>query len=461
MSKINAIQKAIKELEGGKYQKLVDAYLLKKYGLENINALGIQEGTDKPTKGTPDSYVVNEDGTYTLIMHGTVEANAYRKIESDILSCFDRNKVKFDKSKIKKIICTFTSTNLKVEQLDALSHLIDGVEIQLIGLSTISHDLFLKFPFLAAEYLNIPIDTQQIYLQDEFIELYDRNGMNAPLDMPFIAREEEKEELLSAIYNDKAVLLTGASGIGKTRLALEVCGELEAKGWTVLCIKNNGQPLVDDIKYYISEPKKYLLFIDDANQTTSLDYILTFITELSEDYDVRAVLSVRDYAKARVEQIANKYVQAKEVKIFALKNDDIKSILEKNLGILNSKYIKQIIAIAKGNARLAVLAGKIAKEKGYLAIRNAVDIFWHYYGDIFRKNELNSILLKSLFVITLFNTVKIEEISNIEQLLNVLGITQEDFKKACYDLNNRELVDLYQEKIVKISDQSLGNYRTS
>ncbi len=57
MSIINTVESAIVSLDGGKYQKLMDAYLMRKYQFSNIHPLGVQTGTDKPTKGTPDSYV--------------------------------------------------------------------------------------------------------------------------------------------------------------------------------------------------------------------------------------------------------------------------------------------------------------------------------------------------------------------------------------------------------------------
>ena len=51
------------------------------------------------------------------------------------------------------------------------------MQIELIGLSTISHDLLVNYHFLAAEYLSIPVDTEQIYAIDDFISKYDKNGM--------------------------------------------------------------------------------------------------------------------------------------------------------------------------------------------------------------------------------------------------------------------------------------------
>ncbi len=91
MSKINVIQNAIRELEGGRFQKLFDAYLYKKYKFKNIQTLGVQDGTNKTTKGTPDSFVIEEDGAYILIMYGTVETQAFEKMKKDILSCFNKH----------------------------------------------------------------------------------------------------------------------------------------------------------------------------------------------------------------------------------------------------------------------------------------------------------------------------------------------------------------------------------
>lgn len=94
MSRLNAIQSAILELNGGAYHNLFDEYAYKKYDFENIHALGVQSATNKSTIGVPDSYVVNEDGTYTLLMYGTVQGSSYTKIKEDIESCLKEYKKK-------------------------------------------------------------------------------------------------------------------------------------------------------------------------------------------------------------------------------------------------------------------------------------------------------------------------------------------------------------------------------
>ena len=124
MGKINYIQNAIRELEGGSFQKLFDAYLYKKYKFKNIQTLGVQAGTNKTTKGTPDSFVIDDAGSYVLIMYGTVETKEFVKMKKDILSCYNKDKLKINEDKIKRIICAHSSTNLHVEQQEELKSMI-------------------------------------------------------------------------------------------------------------------------------------------------------------------------------------------------------------------------------------------------------------------------------------------------------------------------------------------------
>lgn len=458
MSKINLIQNAIKELDGGSFQKLFDSYLYKKYGFENIQTLGVQTGTNKTTKGTPDSFVVTEEEKYILIMYGTVETNAYSKLEKDILSCFNDSKLKIERGKIDKIICAYSSTNIHIEQMEKLKTLIDGIKIELIGLSTISHDLLVNYPFLANDFLSIQIDTGQLYPIDEFVEAYDKNGMNAPLNMEFYYREKELKELYDSIKNTEITMVTGSSGLGKTRLVVEVCRHFRDEGWNVICVKNNGELLYSDIKYYLSEKGKYLLFIDDANQTTSLEYVLDYIKQISKTTIIKVVMTVRDYAKQRVANIVCKYVFPSEVQITILSEDKIQEILKCNLEILNPEYLDRIGKVAKGNVRLAILAAKIAKEKGFLSIRNATDIFSGYYGDVILNSELSENEIKSLFVISLLGPLRFKEHIVALKILEYLGINKEEFVSFCHLLNEKEIIDLYLDEAVKVSDQSLGNY---
>ena len=149
MNKINRIQQSIMALEGGAFQKLFDAYLYKKFGFTNIQPLGVQAGTNKPTKGIPDSYVYTEDGKYILICYGNVKEQPAKKIKKDILECFDSARLCIEKEKIEKIICGHGSSNLHIEDDLELRNVVEGIPVEMIALGRMYHNFALRFPNLA------------------------------------------------------------------------------------------------------------------------------------------------------------------------------------------------------------------------------------------------------------------------------------------------------------------------
>ena len=56
--KITSIERAILTLDAGTFQKLCDEILLKKYPNFSIECLGSQAGSEKTTKGTPDTFFI-------------------------------------------------------------------------------------------------------------------------------------------------------------------------------------------------------------------------------------------------------------------------------------------------------------------------------------------------------------------------------------------------------------------
>lgn len=459
MSRINAIENSILTLDGGKYQKLMDDYLFRKYQFKNIQPLGVQTGTDKVTKGIPDSFVKTEDDKYILIMYGSVDALPFDKLRSDILSCFDKDKLKLGNAQIEKIICAYTSTNLHIEQIQELENMIDGITVELIGIGTVAHDIHANYPYLASEYLGIPIDTEQIYDIEDFVRLYDKNEMNAPLDIKFLYRDNDIEKLKGYMDNSKITLVTGMSGVGKTKLVLEVCKTYRKLGYKILCVKNNGLMLYNDLHFYVSDEGKYILFVDDANLAMNLESIISsFVVNPHKNIEVKLVMTVRDYAKSRVREIVCKSVLPKELPIQSLKNEQIKDILIKCLGIKNDDYLSRIVRIAKGNIRLAILAGKKSITNGLLSINNATDIYKNYYGGIISDQKLSDNEICILFALSVFGPLKLRESKISLQLLAKHNITEYEFINICHELNEKELVDLYQDEVVKISDQSFANY---
>jgi len=93
MNNINFIQNAIMQLEGGAFQKLFDAYLYKKYKFNNIQTLGVQTGTNKTTKGTPDAYVLTDDKKYMQEKEAIClsDNDSFNECWIDCYGCFPDN----------------------------------------------------------------------------------------------------------------------------------------------------------------------------------------------------------------------------------------------------------------------------------------------------------------------------------------------------------------------------------
>ena len=99
------------------------------------------------------------------------------------------------------------------------------------------------------------------------------------------------------------LVLSGSAGVGKTRLALQICRELACKnGYEILCIKSNGLELYEDLVTTIEEDKNYLVFVDDANELTGLHFVLDFLCKAGDQKKSikKLIVTVRDYARRQL-----------------------------------------------------------------------------------------------------------------------------------------------------------------
>lgn len=457
LSKVLDIQNKILQLSGGEFERLFDAYVYKKYSFSNIQTLGVQTGTNKPTKGTPDSYVLTDDGKYILITCGSVTENSVTKIKSDIIACFDGAKLSIEKEKIEKIICGHTSTNIHVEQNEKIRSLLNGIKVEPIGISTISYDLAYKYPYLAKDYLNISIDTNQIFDIDEFVSVCDKSRLNAPIGCKFWYREKEIAVVVDSVENNDITVVTGQSGVGKTRLTLEVCRQFKEKAWNVFCVKSNGHPLYDDLRCYIDNPGKYLVFFDDANAVSSFDNIMKYLLPLSNDYEIKVIATVRDYAKRQITNLSFDCVRLNEIIINEFEDEEIKNILKNNLGICNYHFLDRIASIANGNIRIAMLAGIKSVDGGYKTLTNVEDVYREYYGSVINDTLLTKEDLSLLCIIAISGPVLLSKCEYYKCLLNKY-LPNINAKDLLYNLCELELVDWYNDEVVSISDQNMGDF---
>jgi hypothetical protein len=83
-----------------------------------------------------------------------------------------------------------------------------------------------------------------------------------------------------------------------------------------------------------------------------------------------------------------------------------------------------------------------------------------YYGKVLKSSifDQDRDLSAAAGIIAFLTAIKLERLEDLVPVLEKLGISRSSFVKCVYRLHALELVDIYNDKAVKISDQSLGNY---
>lgn len=455
MTKINQIQNAILSLDPGAYQKFMELYLMKRFGFPNIESYGSQLGTNKTTKGTPDAFVRCDDGRFILIQYGTVGSNPYNKIESDIQACLDSTKTGICTEDISQIICCHTASNFKPAQVKQLCSYYPNTT--LIGVAEVSYDVYLKYPDLSKDHLSIAIDTHQIFDVDSFLAHISHNPYSVSLDMPLLCRDKELQDLDELLVNNQTLLITGPSGIGKTKLALEAAKRFaNSKNYDLKIIKSNGENIYEDVKSTFSDDRKYIILIDDADQLLQLKLLLDTILTPEHNNNVKIIITVRDYAKNKTLTTAKTITLPCVYEVSKLSNDSISQILVANLNIRNKQTQDRILHIAKGNMRIAIMAAICALKKDFEKLNNSFDILNDYYSDIVYTFDHNEITVAA--IISFFGSFYLEESELPFEIALHSGIDAISFREACLSLHAKEIVDIYENKAIKIENQNLRDY---
>ena len=461
MPKIIDIERKIDELNGGQFQALCDD-LLSKQGYKNLEKIGTKEGSSKTTKGTPDSYFKTENGKYIFVEYTTKKDNLFKKIKDDIEKCLDVEKTEIADSDIEEIIYCYTSSNLLPKEDKELMKICEerGILLKLYGINEIANDIYNKYKIIAKEHLNLSLDTEQIFEVEDFIRKYDSYDMVPPLSTKFQFREKEIEEIISNFEKNKIILLHGAAGVGKTRLALEVAQRISnEKDYKLLCIKSNKQAIFEDLKSYINTENKYLIFVDDINELINPKILLDYLTN---DSKIKLIFTIRNYAKEAILNNINEITSSVfAIEIKKISDEEIKEFLIQNMEIRNEHYISKIQEIAQGNTRIAYMAGKLAIETQNLSfVSNATELYSRYYDKYLQETDIvkNRNLCKTLSIVSIIRKLDLENSNLITFFLNFFEISNKEFENSIYELEKLEILKIYRKRIVLMNEQCLANY---
>jgi len=465
MSRLQAIENALSSINQAAFQELCDSFLaLRNSNYSAFSRIGSQTGKQKTIKGTPDTFLLLPNGKYIFVEYSTNISAGLSKLEDDVKKCINTSKTGIPINQISEIILCL-NFNLKSNEVQNLKNILSKTRIALtiFTLDILSIELHLNHRDLTHYYLGLPLDTGQIVSMTKFIAEYNRasKGISTPLDNTFLHREKELQELKESIHNNDFIILTGAPGIGKTKLALEGINSFlsENLSFKAFCVSYKNHTLLDDLYQYFNSENDYILFVDDANRIDAFNQIIGFYRATRKG-KLKILITIRDYAYQEIGVLCKEF-SLKRLDLIKLSDDQIIDIIKATpFDILNPNYHKEIIRIADGNPRLAIMTALLAKAKQNIYVLSDVsELFENYFSTFIKDNGefANEFNIKCLGLIAFFYTIPYKDRGVTSSILDSFGIKYSIFIDVIDKLDKLELVEIQYEH-VKIPEQNLSTY---
>lgn len=464
--RLQLIEQKLLAIDGAGFQNLCDNYLsLREEEYSSLNRSGSQLGKQKTIVGTPDTFLRLSDNKLAYVEFTTQATAIVLKVIDDIDKCLDESKTGVNPKLIHKIIICLNS-RLSVEEETKIQEYVQDKKIllELIGIDTLALEIMSKYLLLAREYLGIALDTGQILPFDRFIEEYNNkaNQLSTPIDNIFFHRNNELEQIDSILTNHDLLILSGAPGVGKTKIGIKAIDDFTRKNpsFSSYVITKKDVDIFEDLKIQLRPNKDYILLIDDANrQLPNLRQIFGIFKE-NRVGKLKLVITVRNYALVDIRSCSIEFV-SETIDIPKFTDEEIIDILKSDsFGIVNHKYQKKIVEIADGNPRLAIMGARVALEKqSDFLFGDVSDLFETYFSsfsmdfNLFEKPEL----LKALGLVSFFFTIDRENKEVVQKLLSSFQIDYYTFNESIEELHKRELVEV-QYNHVRISEQVMATY---
>lgn len=462
MAILQDIERRIEELSPSGFQQLGEAYLLSKdrNKFAVFLRIGTKLGKDKTVKGTPDTLVYTYDKEYLFIEYSTNSTDKEKKLIEDIDKNIKKHKVNL---LLLSEIIIFVNYKLEEPEFQKIIEYASSKEVKctIIGEGFLAQEINTFYPHLANLYLGLPTDTGQIIPLDNFIKEYQKKsaGLATPLDNPFLYREEELGRVINSLENNDIVILKGNPGVGKTKLALEAIFAFQNRhvSYYSFAVSYKDADLLSDLIQNIHTVYDCIVFVDDANTIERFKQIKGFY-ESNRIGKIKILITVRTHALNQIRDWC-KPQEPVELLIETLDNDEIEKIVSESYSINNTLYLKSISQKAKGNPRIAMMIGKLAKEGHSLkSIENITQVFDLYFSTIYDDNRLTKDILKVAGIIAFSRFIDYNNSETLQNYLSAFKIDLPTFNKAKDILNDLEIVDIPIDGYLKIGEQNLCTY---
>lgn len=463
MSRLQTIENALASINETIFQELCDSFLiLKNENYRAFSRVGSQSGKQKTIKGTPDTFLLLPNSKYVFVEYSTNITKGVSKLREDIEKCLDTTKTKIPINQIVEIILCI-NFNLNVDEIQSLKNLLGKTKIALTiyTLDSLSLELHLQHRDIVHKYLGLPLDTGQIVSIRTFVDEYNKasKGIATPLNNTFLHREEELENIKQVIKQKDFLIITGIAGVGKTKIAIEAINSFLAENlsYNAFCLSYKNCELLSDLYQHFDDKKDYILFVDDANRIDAFNQITGFYKSQRQG-NLKIIITARDYALPIVESYCFGFAPVKyTLKKFS--DEQITDIIKAEpFNISNWQFHKEIIRIADGNPRLAIMTALLAKqEQNIYALADVSDLFEKYFSTFINDDGefSNQFNIKCLGIIAFFNAVPYKDKNTIELILLNFHIDYSSFIDAIEKLDRLELVEIRYD-YVKIPEQNLA-----
>lgn len=457
---INIIEQKILSMSGGEFQKLCVALFSKKYRDYINQTNGGAIGSNKTTKGQPDFVLKKKDSPAFILVECTTQIdNLEKKIKSDVEACIDESKSGIKTELIKEIIFCYSGRKIDNSVYSEIAADLKKLDIDFnaYGIEAIALEIYNNYQCLAADFLEIQIPFSKCTFEiDEFISESEKNPFSPSLNKKFDFRKSEIKAIEDSFKQNQFVILSGSAGVGKTMLALEYAKTRVIAGEKWIVIKAIGNPNLEEIRESTCE---YDCFVVD--DLSSFGKNVPDVIQILKGKNV--IVTSRKYLTNDLEdELKSLGTQYKIFDIGTLSDENIESIIKDNLGINNNDYLKKIVEVAKGNPRIAFMAAEESIKNGFSALFNDKNVFASYYFDRIKtinnwKNKSEE-LLKVIGVVCLLKKTSIDALESDNSILTFINISKGEFKEAIKFLNDNDVISLFYDDVVTISDQCLADY---
>lgn len=466
MTRLQSIENSLSSINPAVFQELCDSFLaVRNKNYSAFSRSGSQVGKQKTIKGTPDTFILLPNGKYIFVEYSTNSTAGLAKLKEDVTKCIDSDKTGIPVNQISEIIIC-VNFRLKLNEAQILRALLNDTRIKLTiyDLDRIAIELHLHHRNLVHDYLGLPLDTGQIVSIEKFIDEYDKNaskGISTTLSNTFLNRKAEFKIFNDALSSNDIIIITGDPGVGKTRFGLEAIRDFLSKNleYNAYCVSYKHYTLLEDLQQYFDSDHNFILFVDDANRIDHFSQITSFLKG-KERGKLKVVFTVRKYALRDIKILCQDF-NLMQIDIGNFSDAEIVEILEqKPFLIRNQVYHNEILRIAGGNPRLAIMVARLAiEEQNIDALYDVSELFEIYFSTFVQDDKalVNKLQIKCLGLIAFFHAIPHKDRSITDSILSKFQMPYQSFIEIIDELDRMEIVEIHYEH-VKIPEQNLAIY---